>query len=226
MKITSYGDSFIFGIDMIDAEMIPNTPGRPSQHTWPALLSQHLGYRYRCRAYPGCGNLLIAERILLDINRLAQEKSTVIIGWTWIDRFDYNDTSKDDSWNTIRPVDKAAIAKTYYRDLHSEYRDKLTSLMTIKLTIDTLKQNTIPFIMTYMDELLFDQRWHTSNSIEYLQNYVKPYMTAFEGQTFLDWSRSNNYPIGPGGHPLETAHQNAAGYMIKVFDKEISHHSL
>jgi hypothetical protein len=59
MKLTSYGDSFIFGTDLADAEMIPNTSGKPSQHTWPALLAQHLGYQYRCRAYPGCGNLLI-----------------------------------------------------------------------------------------------------------------------------------------------------------------------
>jgi hypothetical protein len=220
MKIKSYGDSFVFGTDLADAEMIPNTPGTPSQQTWPALLAKHLGHKYHCRAYPGCGNLLIAERILLDVDQLCQEKSTVVVGWTWIDRFDYNDIRKKDSWETIRPVDETAIAKTYYCDLHSEYRDKLTSLMTIKLTIDTLEQNNIPFTMTYMDNLLFDQQWHTSNSVDYLQNYVKPYMTTFEGQTFLDWSRSNGYPIGPGGHPLESAHTAAADYMIKVVDKQ------
>ena len=224
MKLTSYGDSFIFGTDLADAEMIPNTPGTPSQHTWPALLARHLEYQYRCRAYPGCGNLLVAERIFLDINQLAQEKPIVVVGWTWIDRFDYNNINKTDSWETIRPVNETAVAKTYYQDLHSEYRDKLTSLMTIKLTIDTLKQNNVPFIMTYMDDLLFDQRWHTSNSIEYLQTYVKPYMTTFEGQTFLDWSRNNGYPIGPGGHPTETAHLSAGDYVIKQFNEEILHH--
>ena len=220
MKITSYGDSFIFGTDLADAEMIPGTPGKPSQKSWPALLAQHLGYKYRCRAYPGCGNLLIAERLFANIDQLLEDHSTVVIGWTWIDRFDYNDIRKKDSWETIRPVDATAVAKTYYQDLHSEYRDKLTSLMTIKLTIDTLRQNAIPFIMTYMDELLLDQQWHTSNSIEYLQNYIKPYMTTFEGQTFLDWSRNRGYPIGPGGHPVEQAHLAATDYMIKVFDKQ------
>jgi hypothetical protein len=218
MKIISYGDSFIFGIDLADAEMIPDTPGKPSQQSWPALLAKHLGYEYRCRAYPGCGNLLIAERILLDIDRRSQETDTVVVGWTWIDRFDYNDIRKKDSWETIRPVEETAIAKTYYRELHSEYRDKLTSLMTIKLTIDTLKQNNIPFIMTYMDELLFDQCWHTSNSIEYLQNYVRPYMTAFDKQTFLDWSRNNGYAIGAGGHPLEEAHQAGFELIKSQFD--------
>jgi hypothetical protein len=160
-----------------------------------------------------------AERLFANIDQLLEEHSTVIVGWTWIDRFDYNDIRKKDSWETIRPVDETAVAKTYYQELHSEYRDKLTSLMTIKLTIDTLKQNNIPFVMTYMDELLFDQQWHTSNSIEYLQNYIRPYMTTFEGQTFLDWSR-DDYPIGPGGHPVEQAHLVASDYMIKVFDKQ------
>ena len=220
MKLTSYGCSFIFGTDLSDAEMIPNTTGTPSKKSWPALLSKHLGYEYRCRAYPGCGNLLIAERIFLDIDRLIQQNSTVVVGWTWIDRFDYNDITKKDSWETIRPVEETALAKTYYRDLHSEYRDKLTSLMTIKLIIDTLTQNNIPFIMTYIDELLFDQQWHTSGSMDYLQDYVKPHMTTFEGQTFLDWSRANNYPISTTFHPLEAAHRAAGDYMIKVFDKQ------
>jgi len=217
MKITSYGDSFIFGIDLADAEMIPDTAGRPSQLSWPALLAHDRNWSYRCRAYPGCGNLLVAERIMLDMVQLAQDKPTVIVGWTWIDRFDYNDIRKIDTWETIRPAQNTAIAETYYRDLHSEYRDKLTSLMTIKLIIDTFKQNNIPFVMTYMDELLFDQRWHTSRSIEYLQNYVQPHMTQFDGMTFLDWSRSKGFEISAQSHPLESAHQ--AGFeLIKSLD--------
>jgi hypothetical protein len=220
MNLTSYGCSFIFGTDLPDAEMIPNTPGKPSQLSWPALLAKHLDYRYRSRAYPGCGNLLIAERILLDLDRLVKEKSMVVVGWTWIDRFDYNDPNKKDSWETVRPADNTDLTNTYYKNLHSEYRDKLSSLMTIKLVIDTLQQNNIPFIMTYIDSLLFDQRWHTSESIEYLQEYVKPYMTTFEGQTFLEWCQAKNYSISPTLHPLEQAHRAGADYMIKVFDKQ------
>jgi hypothetical protein len=214
MKLVSYGCSFIFGIDMSDAEMIPNTPGTPSKKSWPAILASQLDYEYLCRANPGCGNLLIAERILIDINRLNRQNNIVVIGWTWIDRFDYNNINKINSWETIRPVEETTLAKTYYRDLHSEYRDKLTSLMTVKLVIDTLNQKQIPFIMTYIDDLLFDQQWNTSTSIQYLQDYVKPYMTTFEGKTFLDWSRTKNYPISTTLHPLEAAHRAAADYII------------
>lgn len=217
MKISSYGCSFIFGTDLSDAEMIPNTPGNPSKHSWSALLADHLGYKHWCRAYPGCGNLLIAERIFLDLDYLRQHAKLVVIGWTWIDRFDYNDVNKIDNWETIRPSSDSHIGKTYYSTLHSEYRDKLTSLIAIKSVIDTLKQENIPFIMTYMDDLLFDQRWNSSNSINYLQNYVKPYMFTFEGQTFLNWSKKKGFPISETLHPLEDAHQ-AAFELIKSYN--------
>ena len=39
-------------------------------------------------------------------------------------------------------------------------------------------------------------------------------MTKFEGQTFLDWSKHNNYPISNGLHPLEEAHRSASDYIL------------
>ena len=118
------------------------------------------------------------------------------------------------------PGDDNSLAQVYYRDLHSEYRDKLTSLSYIKLTIDTLKQLGIKFIMTYMDDLLFDQRWHITPAVLDLQEYIKPYMVTFEGQSFLDWSRAHGYPETKTWHPLEEAHKAAGNYIIKVFDTQ------
>jgi hypothetical protein len=92
--------------------------------------------------------------------------------------------------------------------------------MSMRLVIDTLKQKNIPFIMTYMDELVFDQRWNTTPAVTDLQEYVRPYMTAFEGQNLLDWSRKNGYPETEMWHPLEEAHAAAGDYMIKVFDTQ------
>jgi hypothetical protein len=120
----------------------------------------------------------------------------------------------DDHWETIRPTVETDLATAYYRDMHSEYRDKFTSLCYIKLAIDTLNQRNIPFVMTYQDELLFDQRWHTSKSVLALQASVKPHMTMFEGQTFLEWGRARGFEISSSLHPLETAHAAAADYLI------------
>ena len=101
-----------------------------------------------------------------------------------------------------------------------EYRDKLTTLMSMRLVIDTLKQKNIPFLMTYMDDLIFDQRWNHTPAVIDLQEYVRPYMINFEGKNFLEWSRAAEFPEGLASHPLEAAHAAAGEYMIKVFDKQ------
>lgn len=226
MKLKSFGCSFIFGSDLSDQEPNLVVPV-PSQHTWPALLAKHMNYEYECLARPGSGNLQIAEKIL---NHLVTNNDTdfVVVGWTWIDRFDYNDsalstdpvTSHWNNWKTLLPSDQSSTAQNYYKNLHSEFRDKLVSVMYIKLVIDTLRQREIPFLMTYMDPLLFDQRWNVTDAVKQLQNSVEPFMTTFEGQTFLDWCRQKQFEISAAWHPLERAHQAACDYMIKVFDKQ------
>jgi hypothetical protein len=222
MKLKSFGCSFIFGSDLADDGR--NGPyATPSQYTWPAHLARHLDYQYECYARPGAGNLQILESVLNQIPN-SNSDDFFVIGWTWIDRFDYypvNPTTPSRSpWRTIMPIDTNDLAKVYYRDLHSEYRDKFTCLSYIKLAIDSLKQKNIKFLMTYMDRLLFDQRWHTSPGVLSLQEYIHPYTTEFEGQTFLEWSRANGYPESVAWHPLEAAHRAAGDYIVKVFDKQ------
>lgn len=206
MKLKSFGCSFIYGTDLADADMIKI---RASRHTWPALLAQHLGRDYECYARPGSGNLQILEQVLNQAAVSAAE-DLFVISWSWIDRFDYYAPDQTGEpwhdWSTIMPADNNDTARTYYRDLHSEYRDKLVSLSHVRLAIDTLKQKGIPFVMTYMDQLLLDQRWHVSPAVVDLQEYVKPHLMTFEGQTFLDWSRAHGYAESAGWHPLEAAH--------------------
>ena len=120
-----------------------------------------------------------------------------------------------DDWTTITPADNSDLAQIYYRDLHSEYRDKFTSLGYIKLAIDTLEQKSIPFVMTCMDELLFDQQWHTTPAVLDLQASVQCRITQFEGQTFLDYAKEKGFPISETLHPLEVAHR-AAFELIKL----------
>jgi hypothetical protein len=218
MLVKSLGCSFIVGTELSD--QVANTP---SQLTWPAVFSRHHGHHHICHASGGVGNLAIADRVLREI--ALDVTALFIINWTWIDRFDYynahwNPQKSLSPWQTIMPVDQDAVATTYYRDLHSEYRDKLTNLAYIKLVLDTLQQKNIPFVMTYMDRLLFDQRWHVTPAVTYLQNYVESAMTLFDSQTFLEYSRSNNFKISAQLHPLEQAHAAGAEVMAHAFDKQ------
>ena len=143
MKLKSFGCSLIFGTDLHD-DGHGTEFATPSKFSWPALVAKSLGYTYECYARPGSGNLQIWERL---INALSAdpEPALYVIGWTWIDRFDY---IRADSapwpgggarWSTIMPVDVDTVAKYYYRDLHSEHRDKLTTLQSIKSSIDILQ---------------------------------------------------------------------------------------
>lgn len=222
MKLKSFGCSFIHGTELGDQTMV-GTWDMPSRSTWPAHLAQHLGRLYHCCSHGGSGNLQILSRVL-DQVATSNSSDVFVVGWTWIERFDYYiDYHGDrtvDPWNTVLPVDQDPVARVYYQNLHSEFRDKFTSLTSIKLAIDTLQQRNIPFVMTSLDELLFDQRWHVSPAILDLQSYIQPFITDFDGKSFLEWTKANGYPIGPGGHPLEAAHRAAGDYMIKVFDRQ------
>ena len=208
MKLKSFGCSFIYGTDLADDGRQREILAAPSKLTWPSLLAQKRQWKYECFARPGAGNLQILEQVL---NQLADpEPSVYVIGWTWIDRFDYTSTDASRPWRTIMPVDTGHTAEVYYKNIHSEYRDKLTTLLNIKTAIDTLQQRKQRFIMTAMDALAFDRRWNTSAAVAELQNYCEPYITSFEGKNFLDWSRSQGFEISSGWHPLEAAHRGAA----------------
>jgi hypothetical protein len=209
MRIKSFGCSFIFGSDLPDDGQ--DGPYATYSHlTWPALVAKESNLEYSCYARPGSGNLRILEQVLT--HAACGGNDLFVIGWSWIDRFDYTNTQDD--WKTILPVDETAIAKTYYKDLHSQYRDKLTTLIHIRTAIDVLNYHKIPFIMTHMDDLIFETKWHTTPAITDAQNYIEHYITRFEGLTFLDWSRNKGFPISPTLHPLEAAHRAAAKLMI------------
>ena len=210
MQLKSFGCSFIFGTDLAD-DGRHGPYATVSQLTWPALIAQKLGLGYSCYARPGSGNLRIIENIIMQSTDT--EPAVFVINWTWIDRFDYAN-HLDNKWQTIMPVDDTSLARTYYKELHSQYRDKLTTLIHINTAIDLLQQKNIPFIMTYMDNLIFETQWHCNPAILALQEKVRPYLQTFDGQNFLEWAKLNSYPISPTMHPLEPAHAAASHLMM------------
>jgi hypothetical protein len=216
MMLKSFGCSFIFGTELAD-DGADGTWATPSQLTWPALLAQNLKYNYKSYAWPGSGNLQILEKLLTQST--LDQSSFYVVGWTWIDRFDYitpippgfQSPNKvgSDYWNTLVPVASSPEAQIFYKSLHSQCQDKLMSLIYIKTAIDILKQKNISFIMTYIDELIFETKWHITPAILDLQEYIRPYMTQFEDKTFLNFSKEKGFRISKTLHPLEDAHQVA-----------------
>lgn len=210
MKLKSFGCSLIFGSELAD-ESYPVA----SDLTWPAHLAKHLNLEYECYARPGSGNLQILEQVLSQAT--AFDSQLFVVGWTWIDRFDYCDIQQkqgNNTWKTIIPSNNDKLSEFYFKHISSEYRDKLTTLIYIKTAIHLLEQRNIRYIMTYMDPWLFERRWHVTPAVLDLQNQIEHKLTTFDNMNFLDWSRKNHYPETQLWHPLELAHKSAADYLI------------
>lgn len=235
MKLTSFGCSFVFGTDLPD-EGLDGTGATPSQQTWPARVAHHLGYEYRCQARPGSGNLQILDALLNDIE--ADAADLYVIGWTWIDRMDCVSESadpwyrpwlgdlehrRDIRWRTIRPTDTTKESQIYYRHLHSEYTDKFLSLLYAHQALTALRAANRPFIMTYMDDLMFCERWNTSPAVAAMQSQLRPVMRQFQGQNLLTWSKQQGFAISATEHPLADAHQAAADLITDHIASWIQH---
>ena len=207
MILKSFGCSFTFGSDLQDAGEFVN---QHSQHTWPSLLAQHHGLDYQCHAFPGIGNLRIAESVLQQVGR-DSSPNVYVINWTYMDRFDYDREGRfSGQWKTIRPTNTSVEAAYYYKHFHSQYLDKLTNLITIKSVIDAVMSGGHRMISTCLDDLLFEKQYHYNSAIELLQSHIQPHVVTFDNKNFLSWSQQNNFAISdPGQHPLETAHQAA-----------------
>lgn len=198
--IVSCGDSFFYGSDLQDR-----------QSTWPALISKELHHDYQCLAQPGAGNLRILQQIIQSLATHG-DNAIYLINWTWTDRFDYVSVL-DESWHTVRPsLDDTSHDDLYYRHFHSELADKFRDLIYISQACDLLTGRR--YLMTYMDHLLLDQQWHAPDYVRFLQDRVKSRLQTFQGQNFLEWSRSNGFEESVRWHPLESAHRAAANFWL------------
>ena len=210
--IVSCGDSFFYGNDLHDA----GPWEQPSNHTWPALLAHRFKKEYRSFSKPGVGNLQILQQFLRAVNQY-KNSAVYIINWTWIDRHDYVKIGDKDLWQTTRPsLDDAERDPLYYKYFHSELGDKFSSLSHINHALLLLEKYKCQYVMTYMDKLLFDERWHAPDYVKFLQRETKSHLSDFNGLTFLEWSRINHYPESPTWHPLEKAHEEAADFWAST----------
>lgn len=219
MILKSFGCSFIWGSDFPGD--LYGRRGNASLLTWPAIAARELGLEYQCYARAGSGNLSILRNVL---NQVFQDPQGIfLINWTFIDRFDFGDPQEQ--WQTLSPGSNTELAKIYYADLHSEYRDKLCSLIYINQAMDILTSQGISYVMTVADDLLFDTQWHTDPAILHLQQKAKSAMYFFQGLGFVAWAKHRGFPISDNNHPLLEAHKIAAELMIPVINTYITKES-
>lgn len=221
MHITSFGCSLTFGTDLADVPA-DSCAASPSQLTWPALVSRELGLPYRCFAKGGSGNLCVLDRVLSMADFTQQD--LFIVNWTFMDRFDYTDPMACHAgdgiieYQTLLPGHEDYRSKFYYQHMHSSYRDKLTNLMSMQLVLQTLFHHRARFVMTAIDDLLWDTDYHAPKIIQDLQRMVRPWIQQFDHCNFLTWCRRNGFDTSHNNHPKEAAHVAAAKLMLPVID--------
>ena len=218
MKLKSFGCSFILGTDLADLK----TPDQFSNLTWPSLLADKFGLSYCCHAGGGHGNLSILDRLSQEIYR--DPHALFVIQWTYIDRFDFSDPDGHhynkgiNDWLTILPGTKSTQADFFYRNIQSEYRDKLTALLYIKTAIDLLRENNCRFLMTSIDKLVLCPKYQASDIMKVWQRHLISNLVFFEEHDFLTWSKLKGFAMGVTGDPLEEAHAAAAELMAPAID--------
>lgn len=225
MKIKCFGCSFTFGSELefvdkdLNQSLVPGGNTEPCHASWPLLLAEHYQATFENFSYPGAGNLRIMEQVLSQAE--LDDPAVFLVNWTWLDRFDY--VTQDEHWETLRPSQTDKLHENYYKYFYSQYHTMLTNASYIAATITALKDKNIEFVMTLMDKTLFDPidpDWQDPYALRLMQRFIRPYITWFDDQDFLSWSKKNKFPISDAWHPLEQAHTAAADYMITVFDKQ------
>lgn len=206
MKVKSFGCSFIYGSELSD----DLNGSQPSKLSWPALIAKSLNAEYECFAKPGSGNTQIYNSLL---NNIDDSDTVYIVGWSYIDRFDYINLLKD-TWQTILPNAETSKAHFYYANFHSQFKDKMLSLTLIHSAITFLADKK--FIMTWQDSLLWETDWHVDNTIVNLQEVCKPKFLDYDGLDFSNWSFKKGYSVSKMGHPLDQAHKAAAEHILKL----------
>ena len=207
-KVIAVGDSFTRGDELTDC----STHSRIAPHhthslsTWPALVAKKLGIEYDCMTIGGRGNHWISMSVSTYLEK--HRDALFIINWSWFERFDYIDVVTGE-WTVTHPRHTDQLDHYFYKHIDSEKWNLHRNLQQIHSTICLLKQNNIDFIMTCMDPLLH----YNENFVTPLQAQVNHYIVNFYGYTFLEWAKHKNFEIGPGGHPLEKAHVEAAKYI-------------
>jgi hypothetical protein len=224
-KVIAIGDSFTRGDELSDCQDqihgVTNQPIYFSKHTWPALIAKQLAAEYDCIAVGGRGNAWInwsANQTLSE-----SKNCLVIVNWTYFGRFDYLDL--EDQWTTITPNHLGSKEKEYYQRFDNDLWNLNRNLQLMYATFSMLENNGIDFISTCHDnsfkqtvdtirKVTPTQKWGKwRKALQPLIDYVVPRIIEFEGLTFKEWSGKHGYPIGPGGHPLEKAHTEAARYI-------------
>jgi hypothetical protein len=243
------GDSFIYGLDMLDCNKSNNYSH--SNFTWPALLAEDMQRHYVCAAFPGNSNSAIARKTILACEKHKGKDIFVAIGWSFLNRFEFKFTSqfatipdKSDTegyalgpygpWSSfnvkdlygenliskyIEP-DMKSFLKDYYKFVGSDdVYEYYATLKEIVYLQNYLKLRNIPYIFTSANA--FFRKKIDDENIKCLSDQIDldPWFFYPDLKGFVQWAYENKYPKRDE-HPSEEAHRDAFDLIRKYLDSK------
>ena len=205
-RIVAYGDSFTYGHELSDCKNCA------SNLTYAALVAQHYGLEYECRAVGAHANQGITREI---VNSEILSTDLAMVMWTFIDRKDFL-FEGDIGWRSITANDVFGLpfATEYYRyiDTSLDYELYLTHKELV-LVQTYLKSKQVPFLfLSATDTIYKSLEWNNRNLL-YLLDRSK-WAVPFGEQGFWDWAKNQNLLVRNGYHSNEQAHRILADYII------------
>ena len=214
-KVIAIGDSFLAGSELTDPKS-----------TWPSLFANKYQLEYVCLAKPGHTIQFVVRTLFETLHKESQD-CLFVIHWPNALRMEYVD-HQNDTWIQINPNAilfgneySSEIQTMYYKHMNSLLGDKWHSLLMISSALHILQQTNHRYVMTAVDDFMFDTTFHNPPYVEFLQASCQDYIHWFDTMTFLKWTEANKFAIGQRGHPLEQAHQCAFEYFEPVYKKLI-----
>lgn len=246
MILVAGGDSFIWGLELADCAH--SGPKGYSQKTFPALLAQGMEYicvaqsGYANNAISR--SVITACESLEDVAVLVSWTFPQRYDF----RFNYDTLKATSPWYSIHshyptdePMDNISnpdlvkdFAKTFYKHVgNNEYYELYSTLKEILFLQLYLKSKNIPYLFTTADNSYYDHenyRRLKDKELGSLYNQItwndwyffsrgKQANETITPRGFYQWALENKYKVGQGGHPLEQAHEDAAGLIKEKFDE-------
>lgn len=184
MKIVAAGDSFIYGSELSDCDIVIDNQGpiiKHSKKTFFALLGAD--YDYVCLAKPGIANDSISRRVI-EFCETQQNDIFVLVSWTFPGRyefrFNYDTKQKDSPWLSLTPwlvnshdaFSNATVAAgddTMFQHRQAVYRAKVTGTLDFgKVFYSHVGNSEYWEIYSSLKEIVYLQNYLTVNKIPYL----------------------------------------------------------
>jgi hypothetical protein len=225
MTILVVGDSVSFGAELPDQPpdftLRPNRqewfdrqanqikPLRPSQYAWPALLGQLLAQPVVNLSLIGGSNDRIFRVAMTE--SMNRTYDLIICAWTALARFDlyYQDRELPFAVNSPWVIDDHPWLKTFLTDHYHEAQmlERWTAQLVALESYFKLKGQQYLFLNSM-------NQWVGIDQPTYLDRFNKNIDTNYYIQQDM-YGMTQQYPHGPGGHPLEQAHEFIADRVME-----------